>query len=396
MAHDNDGKIYVDASSSPRVGVDLLADLQSVFATNHNDIGHIISDPLILINKWAKYKPVKIGGLDFPRQRNSDFTWKTVQEIEAIPETPWWKGEDGQCGLTFTTYPALGSNTISTANTFLYELLHGNLGWGYVRPTGNINRYPFRFFDFNYYLHTAPKPVTGVFDNLRLLSNGAATPTYSLTVQLDQSRAREGLGLELTDLNIQNSPVSGWYVGILLYKSDSLFTFAATSAVGDVSVEFTGLNGAYAGSATMVPFLSSVPITQGVEPNAGTFVSCDVGPQVVTINPAVIGLRLEIYAEFGQGYGYVKCTANFVNNEGTQKVIRNLHVKLYDGYQYLKNEDEGDVTISAYGQQSFTYGRTWDIVYDSSKTYKVIVSADSPTEANGEETVNDPRNPNII
>lgn len=396
MSH-NDGIITVDTGTGAGIWINndaLTADIQAVLATSLSDIGSIIGQTSI--NKWAKYKPVKRHGLDFPRQRNSDFTWKTIAQIEALSEVPWWIGEDGQFGLTFQTYPSLGSNTITTENTFLYELLAGNLGWGYERPTGGSSQYPYRFFDFNYYSHYAPKPVTGVYDNLRLISNG--NNTYNLTIQLDQTRALNDLGIQLSDLIIGQSAVSGWYVGILIYKSASQFTFAFTeNAIGtneDLSVYFPVLDGSYAGSATVVPFLSSVHSTQqGVDPGAGVFLSCDVAPQSVTINPAIQGVQLEIYAQFGFAHAFVKSTVNIINNNSTQIEVRNLYVKLYDGYQYLYNESEGDVTIPAHSSHSFSYtGRDWPIVnYDSSRNYSVIVESDYP-EVNGQQAVDEPRN----
>jgi len=389
--------IYVDTTNG--VGIS-IADIQAVLQTSRNDIGGIIANALI--NKWAKYKPIKVHGLDFPRQRNANFSWKSVQEITALGEVPWWIGSNGQCGLTFTTYPSLGSNTITTANTFLYELLQGNLTWGYERPTGGINQYPYRFFDLNQYHHDAMKPVEGVYDNLRLISNGGANPTYNLTVQLTENRG-DAYSVQLSDLTISNSPVSGWYVGILLYKSSTQFSFAFSTntigGVGDLNVEFPVLDGSYAGNATIVPFLSSVRASQGNDPGAGIFLSCDVAPEEVTIKPAVTGVQLDIYAQFGRGNDYVKYEVNIINNLSTQIVVDNLRVKLYDESQYLYNDLlASSVTIPAGESKSYASSRDeWDMrnYYDPNKDYFVIVQSDYQA-VNGQVQVDDARNSNIF
>jgi hypothetical protein len=386
-----DGVIKIKSVGGVLHGI-TLDDMRTMLAVNYDTHGEIVT--LAPINKWAKYKPIRRSELQFTRQLNSDFTWKTVPEIVALGESPWWKGTDGQCGLTFETAGSLytGSNPFASGS-FLRKLKDGDLPWGYVRPTGTIGTSPFRYRDFNYYHHAAPKPVLGVFNNLQLYDGG------KLTVQLDDTRAQDSLGLQLSDLVISQSAVSGWYIGILIYKSDSQFTFAfSTNTVGgsgDLSVEFTNMT-SFAGPVTIVPFLSSVRANQGVNPGAGIFLSCDVAPETVTIGSEVPGLALYINAEFGQGYAYVKCSVRFVNNQSTQAQIRGLHIKLNDGVQDIKDENIGNVNIAANGIQDYSYGRTWNITYDSSKTYKVIVSATSPYEANGEEYVNAPRNPDLL
>lgn len=54
----NNGIIYKNGSSSPPLGVE-TADLQDVLGTSKNDIGQIVTDADIDINKWAKYKPLR-------------------------------------------------------------------------------------------------------------------------------------------------------------------------------------------------------------------------------------------------------------------------------------------------------------------------------------------------
>ena len=57
MANSN-GIIYKNRSANPPLGVE-TKDMQDVFGTVKNDIGQIVTDANIDINKWAKYKPLR-------------------------------------------------------------------------------------------------------------------------------------------------------------------------------------------------------------------------------------------------------------------------------------------------------------------------------------------------
>lgn len=390
MAHDNDGIIKVDTTTTPYEGVE-IADIQAVLGSNKNDIGQLIlandsfNNPLV--NKWAKYKPVKQSGLGFPNQLNSDFTWKTTAD--------WWKGYNGQCGMTFTTYNSLGTNNMSSSSSFFHELLAGNLSWGYERPTGGINQYPFRFLDFNYYSHNAPKPVTGVYDNLQVYGGG------KLTVQLDESRAQESLGIQLSDLVISNSAVSGWYVGVLIWMSNSQFTFAFSQNTlggnGGLDVEFTNMTSYGGHTATIVPFLSSVRSNQGVDPGAGIFLSCDVAPQTVNIRAEVTSVTMTIDAQWRWVLpGPVHYDIRIINNSGATVSVSNMVIALYDG-----DPSDGGVrveykpTIATFNISNGDFhdeiGNFVNQYYDSTKTYYVVVSS-SRTEVNGKKEVEASRN----
>jgi hypothetical protein len=329
------------------------------------------------INKWAKYKPVKKQGLDFASQRNSDFTWKSTAD--------WWKGYNGQCGLTFDIFNSLGTNTMSTSGTFFHDLLAGSLTWGYEKPTGGS--YPYRHFDFLQYYGAAPKPVTGVYDNLRLYGGG------KLSIQLDATRAEDGLGIQLSDLVINNVATSAWYVGILIWKSNSQYTFAfSTDTLGDGadSVEFTNMT-SYAGGVTIVPFISSVRANQGVDPGAGTFLSCDVAPATVTIASEQVSVQTTINAQWMESlHGRVSYAVNIINNTTSAVAVNNLVITLYDGSQNINTRSIGNISVPAQDHIEYT-GKFAVQNYDSTKTYSLVVSSSRP-EVNGSAVVEEPRN----
>ena len=400
MAHSN-GRIYIDTTTTPHRGVE-IADLQQVLGRGTGDLGLLCSDqewydtgnldgqgnpiyalrPVNRINKWAKYKPVKQSGLDFASQRNSDFTWKSTAN--------WWKAHNGQCGMSFTTFSQLYvSNDPFNVNSFLRKLKDGDLQWTYEAPTGGINQYPFRMFDFLQYDHNAPKPVSGVYDNLQLYDNG------KLTVQLDESRAGESLGIQLSDLVINNASTDNWYVGMLIYKNDNLFQFAfSTQTIGNGgnSVEFTGMTN-FAGQVTIVPFLSSVRSDQGTDPGAGTFLSCDVAPQTVTIRAEqqnIVTMTIDAQWKYALP-GPVSYDVRIINNSGATISVANMVIALYDG-----DPDNGGVrveykpTIETFNMSNGTVhdesGTFNNQNYDPTKTYYVVVSS-SRSEVNGKKDV---------
>lgn len=391
--HSN-GRIYIDPNNT---GVE-IADIQQVLGRGTGDLGLLCSDqewydtgtvdgqgnPVYAlrplnpgrINKWAKYKPVRQSGLDFASQRNADFTWKATAN--------WWKAHNGQCGMAFTTFSQLYvSSDPFNANSFLRKLKDGELQWTYEAPTGGINQYPFRMFDFLQYDHNAPKPVSGVYDNLQLYDNG------KLTVQLDESRAGESLGIQLSDLVINNASTDNWYVGMLIYKNDNLYQFAfSTQTIGNGgnSVEFTGM-GDFAGQVTIVPFLSSVRSNQGTDPGNGTFLSCDVAPQTVTIRAEqqnIVSMTIDAQWKYALP-GPVRYEIRIINNTGNQVSIGNMVVALYDGSQNVDTDTIANFSIPN-GDFHDVTGVLMADPYDATKTYKVIVSSNRQ-EVNGEATV---------
>lgn len=355
-----------------KLKTDGTSDLQQALGSAITSQAQLFASPNI--NKWAKYKPVKNSQLSYEGQLDANQDWKSTAD--------WWKGYDGQCGLTFTTYPGLGT----PSSGFLQALLAGSLGWGYDRPVHG-GAYPLRTYDFNQYYLDAPKPVTGVYSNLQLFGGG------QLRVQLDETRALNGLGLQLSDLTITNSPVSGWYVGVLIYKSSSQWSFAFSSGTlgggGSLDVEFTNMT-SFAGSATIVPFISSVRAGQGIDPGAGVFVSVDVAPQSVTIQSEVTAVVTTIDAQWRDSlYVRVGYAVNIINNTYSAFTVNNVLIALYDGYQNINTRSVGTATIPARTNQEYT-GVFIVAAHDPSKTYQLVVTSDSQY-VTGTKVVDDPR-----
>ncbi|MBE6289187.1 MAG: hypothetical protein E7100_02980 [Bacteroidaceae bacterium] len=105
-----------------------------------DDLGVLCGDNP-MINKFAKYKPVRYAEKNTKPQLNADKTWKDSAD--------WWRGDDGKCGLNVNVYDTE------------YKLTQGfESDWGYLPPRGKsvTPKEHYRQIDFNYYNHSAQMP----------------------------------------------------------------------------------------------------------------------------------------------------------------------------------------------------------------------------------------------
>lgn len=113
------------------------------------------------INMWAKWKPVS-KNLQTPSDDQYDFTnnsWKRDDQLL----NPWWHGNDGNFGLTFTAYNINASTQIESGvekalNDMLASIDGQANDWAYQKPTGGLAA-PYRLGDFAGYNHKAPQPI---------------------------------------------------------------------------------------------------------------------------------------------------------------------------------------------------------------------------------------------
>lgn len=148
MPHQN-GRIFVDSSTTPHRGIDIRGDIAAVLGRNTGDLGQLCGDVdgsgnnVGRINPWSKYKPVR-----YP-QINTD----------SYPN--WWKAQDGFCGLT--PWSTTDINVMVSPNSAAEDPFDGNMNrWTYAPPRGLSQNEPFRVMDFNEYRHNAEPPVFGV------------------------------------------------------------------------------------------------------------------------------------------------------------------------------------------------------------------------------------------
>lgn len=151
---------YTDKKITAPVSV---SDVQSAIGSSSPELGVLCQDSNI--NMWAKYKPVVNAIIDTTSQLNSARTgWKTEAQLGTTKA--WWRGSNGQCGLSFPMVD-IGSSSVNnsgviTALNSLKTIIDGNLnGWSYIKPSGGTNS-PFRQLDFLRYWSAAPNPVKGI------------------------------------------------------------------------------------------------------------------------------------------------------------------------------------------------------------------------------------------
>lgn len=147
MAYDSTNQIVVAPVS--------VADVQKALGTSANDVGSLCSS--LLINKWAKYKPVKVakvGRLTYQELANAKFGLVPAQNT------------------TLKTYSDGSTGTVIPNKATLESVLNANADWTYQQPTGGTVS-PYRLTDFyapsdnddgyGYYGNT-PQPLSNVSD----------------------------------------------------------------------------------------------------------------------------------------------------------------------------------------------------------------------------------------
>ena len=240
MAHSG-GKIYVDTSVTPNIGIS-IADIKAVLGSPRhpvtgkeiNDIGGLITYGDI--NIWAKYKPVRINSMKHPNAN-------------------WWKADDGNCGLQ-----AYGAHNYAN----LASVIDGSddlKGWIYYHPLGASAFTPswFRFLDFDGYNHQAGGPVVDYSLERDRLSPGE---DISLVIPVNQDGTDS---LTPSDIMIDGTAMSALYLGafVKLQSSGTIKAVkaAATLAAGSGRLTISTTGWAY-GTYKIYPFLSTVPIAQ--------------------------------------------------------------------------------------------------------------------------------------
>lgn len=230
MAHSG-GKIYVDTSVTPNVGIS-IADIQTVLGDSHKDIGGLITYGDI--NIWAKYKPVRLNSLTHPNAN-------------------WWKSDN--CGLN--PYEQQNYANLTT----VIESSDPLNGWTYYRPLGASAPTPswFRFMDFDGYNHNADAPVADFSIERPRLNYGEE---LALIIPVGQDDTDS---LTPSDITIGSATMSSLYLGAYIVQQSGgsrKAVKAVTSlsqGAGRLTMTTTGWT---AGTYKIYPFLSTAYIEQ--------------------------------------------------------------------------------------------------------------------------------------
>lgn len=237
-----------------------IYDVQRAIGASSPDLGTLCKHSSI--NKWAKYKPIALVTIDTVTGQ-----WSASQNAWLAAAT-WWKGGDGHCGLTFSTF-----NTISSS--FLSQLMAGSLQWVYNRPTGGSSQ-PFRLQDFAQYFHEAVEPVgalAGAGRTIYVPPSGSGMRT--LTLNYDAPAAGD-LNLTLADFGHGGVSFVNYYLGVVLWKSSSNYRVVTSqNKIGTTGSTLIECEIGYSdiGTWQVMPFLSSIRIDAYSGGQAGTFLS---------------------------------------------------------------------------------------------------------------------------
>ena len=179
----NNGKIYVDTTQTPNVGVS-IEDVRTVLNYNSNDLGTLCGNSNNNVNKWAKHKPIVYANAIAPLT-DAQFKEKNY-------------------GLTIPN-PLTGNYTKIDD-----VILNAEDAYVYTKPSG-LMASPFRLTDFNNYDHSVKAPINGFPGTIYIPSN---VTTRILNFTVNQSTP---YAIGLADLP---SDFNSWYLAFAVKKNN--------------------------------------------------------------------------------------------------------------------------------------------------------------------------------
>lgn len=294
------------------------------------------------INKWAKYKPFRSPNVIVTAQHRIDAHY----------------------GLSVVEYTELG--TPSTVNSFLKKLIDGELLWDYLPPRGENTAQgihePYRAMDFDGYFAAAVNPIGDVdSDNIPINPAGEATIAWDL---VDVENA---YNLQLSDIKINGSPLTSYYLGVLLYKSASNYRLVTSSNVlgsGDVQINLTNAT-SLAGTWRMYPFFSSRQYNIGDSFLTGSYVSAgwDKPYHDITLRLASQSMAVYAYGTWNDAHTRIEF---FIEAYNEDSVAKTIFVEVFlRRNQDPGTEPTGESTLATYDAIQLTVPAGGFVVYPS-------------------------------
>lgn len=207
-----------------------VSDVRTALAVDSYDVGYLCSNTHGKINRWSKYKPVRI---------NSDFIDRT---------TEWWRGTAQNCGLVVVT-----TNDYHNIPSLYTEILM-TAGWDYEAPSLTASPY-FRLLDFEMYKHDALPPLRSFVCDNKVAPNGQFTASFELNPIGEESKPTS-VGMQ--HIIIDDKTLSEYYFGIIFTKQDGTFVGRATGPNAGTNYVDITLNDFFTMGATYMvyPFMS--------------------------------------------------------------------------------------------------------------------------------------------
>lgn len=237
------------------------------------------------VNKWAKYKPVRLN--TSTPDRNSE----------------WWKGDIRNCGFN----PVITGTYLDMVS--LYNNSRDGLnGWTYsTLTTGDYCR----LADFRGYNHQAVPPISNfTVDRKTVTEDGNQTLSFLITMSGGTNN------LALGDI----SDYGNYYFGILLYGTNnkkaiatSAYRLSTDSPPGAGQECSIGLHSLPLGTFEAYPFISMRPIVQNDQELVNQF-STIPGVSPITITKAASIITLDFQSNL---VGNICYTTVSVTNRGS-------------------------------------------------------------------------------
>lgn len=362
-----------------------IGDIALAVGYASGDLGTLIRSGVI--NKWAKFKPVRNGALDYSAQMNSGKT-------EWGSGATWWRANDGHCGLSIQEYTALGDPFSSATDVFLKKLRLEQLPWDYLRPQGGVGSQPYRAFDFFRYNSDAQAPVGAL----------AATDIWldsEYGGQFDwDTPAADTYALGLSDILLNNQAMTNYYLGVLLWRSNGTYYFLTASskftAGGSISIPFTASQGMI-GSWKMVPFISSRQYAIGANAQSGVYASLfGLGNSDIVLHAPGTILDFVVQATWNSQGTQISYELTITNHGSSSRTITNTAVEVRSvtgaqepaAGQLEATAQIGTVTVA--GNSSVTRMGTISVTRSANKEYYVHGYADGFTNAGYDQIEEDP------
>ena len=201
----NNGRIYVDTTQTPNVGVS-IEDVRTVLNYNSNDLGTLCGNNNNNVNKWAKHKPI------------------VYPNVLAALTDPQFKEKN--YGLTIPN-PLTGSYTKIDD-----VILNAESAYAYTKPSGKMES-PFRLTDFNNYDHSVKAPING-FPATIYIPSTVTTRILNFTINQPTPYA-----IGLADLP---SDFSSWYLAFAVKKNNVWNVKTSRYAINSENGDYIYLN----------------------------------------------------------------------------------------------------------------------------------------------------------
>lgn len=357
-------------------------DISDALSIGSGDLGTLCTSQKI--NRWAKYKPTKVHNLGMTGETSGSDYWKG----DGASTSPYVIA-----GLKADYYSTLGSFSqhpvtykITTASGFLHELIHDNLSWEHVRPTGGVGSqgYPYRPLDFDGYMHTAVSPMPVAPSGQRPFGESHLVTLIASIPAITSSR---NLTLDIMSvpsvISTLEPVLSEFYLGVVLFKSDysDMVWKTASEPLSDTSAEgkrskvsIITMNHGFtrAGEWKCLTFLSSIggldsddPLTWG---NTGIFLPADLDIKTVVLTDSTVGTSVKVitakWISVASGIPTdVNCVASLENQTGSSATFTNIRMVLVDSFgDVMAEHNFSQETVAPAGSKSISY-RFQDVLY---------------------------------